>query len=321
MGRIVGKPNSSSSGSGLRGKDLISFKDLSKGQVISILNESESMLRALTRRAKLEYLENRIMATAFFEPSTRTRLSFESAMQRLGGGVIGFSDVNTTSSVKGESLADTIRVVASYADIIVLRHPKAGAALEAAEYSDVPVINAGDGSAEHPTQALYDLFTIKMQKRRLSGMSVAIVGDLKNARTVHSFAYAVAMFKNNIKFIAPEQLQASGEMVEDLEDNYGIEIEKSDSLDEAKEADVIYIPRMQKERFLDPEEYKRFANYYTINKKFLSKANDDIIVMSPLPRLGELPVEIDNLKSSVYFKQVAYGVPVRMAVLKLILGG
>ncbi len=312
------KPESSG---GLYDRDLISIKDLSKSQVISILDESESMLKALTSRTKLEHLQYMIMATLFFEPSTRTRLSFESAMQRLGGGVIGFSDANTSSGVKGESLADTVKVVSSYADIIVLRHPKAGSAAEAAEHSDVPVINAGDGASEHPTQALYDLFTIKMQKRKLEGLKVAIVGDLRNARTIHSFAYGVAMFKNSINFIAPDQLQVPDEMLKDLTDKYGIAIEKSDSLNDAKEADVIYIPRMQKERFADPQEYKRFANYYTINKKFLSKANDDIIVMSPLPRLSEISTEIDQMNNSVYFKQAAYAVPVRMAVLKMILSG
>ncbi len=303
----------------LFGKNLISLTELDKDTVESILAESAAMNKLLEEKRSTDVLKNRIMAALFFEPSTRTRLSFETAMLRLGGGTIGFSDASTTSTIKGETLSDTIKVVSSYADIIVIRHPKAGAATEAAKYSDVPVINGGDGAAEHPTQALYDLFTIKMQKKKLEGMKVAIVGDMKNTRPIHSFAYGVAMFNNDITFISPQQLQIPTEMEKDLVKRYGVKIKKSDSIDDAKDADVVYIPRIQKERFSDPKQYEKFAHYYTINKKFLSKANDDIIVMSPLPRLTEISTDIDDMKNSVYFKQAAYGVPVRMAILKMIL--
>lgn len=304
----------------LYGKNLLSIKDITKPQINSILNESEVMLDSLKKKSKLSYLQNMIMATLFFEPSTRTRLSFESAMQRLGGGVIGFSDSDTSSIAKGESLADTIEVVSSYADIIVLRHPQMGAAEEAREHSRVPLINAGDGAGQHPTQALLDLFTIKVEKKRITDLNVAIIGDLKNARTSRSLAYILALFGNDITFIAPKALQMPKEVSSELVKEYGIKIKASESLDDALDADVIYIPRIQKERFASEEEYQRYAaNYYTINKKFLSRAKKDPIIMSPLPRITEISREIDGMKNSVYFKQASYGVPVRMAILKMIL--
>ncbi len=308
-------------GDWLKGKNLLSIKQLSKPQIESIMSQSETMLHALERRERLTYLQNMIMATLFFEPSTRTRLSFESAMQRLGGGVIGFADSSTTSTVKGESLADTIEVVSSYADIIAIRHPQIGSAEEAAAHSRVPVINAGDGAGQHPTQALLDMFTIKMEKGRIEGLKVAIIGDLKNARTSRSLAYTLALFGNDLTFIGPKALQMPKEVSSELTKDYGINIETSDSLSAALNADVIYIPRIQKERFADINEYKKYAaNYYTINKKFLSKATRDPIIMSPLPRITEISREIDNMKNSVYFKQASYGIPVRMAILKMILG-
>jgi aspartate carbamoyltransferase catalytic subunit len=301
-------------------RGLISIKDLTKEQIEAVLSESAKMLNACQCGADVNYLDNKIMATLFFEPSTRTRLSFESAMQRLGGGVIGFADPSSSSSMKGESLADTVRIVSSYSDIIVLRHPMEGAASEASASSLVPVINAGDGTGEHPTQALLDLFTIKMEKGRLGKLKVAVVGDLKNGRTVHSLAYALALFGNQILFIAPKKLQVPDEVLSGLSRRYSGMVEKSESLESALDADVIYMTRMQKERFASPDEYGLFANYYSINRKFLSRANDEVILMHPLPRVGEISPEVDGMKNSVYFKQAAYGVPVRMAILNMIIG-
>jgi aspartate carbamoyltransferase catalytic subunit len=305
---------------GIGVRNLISITDLDRKAVELILKESESMSMLLAEKRSIDPLRNRIMATLFFEPSTRTRLSFESAMQRLGGGVIGFADAATSSATKGESLEDTIKVVSAYADIIVLRHPVKGAVQEAAKYADVPLINAGDGAGHHPTQAIMDLFTIKMEKKRLEGLNVAIVGDLKNARTSHSLAYALAMFGNELTLIAPEQLQMQDEIVNDIKRTYGTKIRKSDSFELALNADVVYIPRVQKERFSNLREYRRFANHYQVNKAFLSRADADVIVMSPLPRINEISREVDATKNAVYFKQAAYGVPVRMAILRMMLG-
>ena len=306
----------------LSGRNLLSIKDLSKSQVEAIIKESELMLEAMKKHAKLSYLQNMILATLFFEPSTRTRLSFESAMQRLGGGVIGFADASTTSSTKGESLADTMEVVSTYADAIVIRHPNIGSAEVAAAHSRVPVINAGDGAGQHPTQALLDLFTIKVEKKKIKGLNVAIIGDLKNARTSKSLAYILAMFGNDLTLIGPKSLQMQKDTADELKEKYAINVKTSESLDAALDSDVIYIPRIQKERFADPEEYKKYAaNYYTIDKKFIEKSRHDPIIMSPLPRITEISHEIDGMKNSVYFKQASYGVPVRMAVLKMILYG
>jgi aspartate carbamoyltransferase catalytic subunit len=305
----------------LLGKSLTSIKELDKGAVERILEESAVMLKAYESGARLNALHGKILANLFYEPSTRTRMSFESAMLRLGGGTIGFADPSTSSSTKGETLADTVKVVSGFADIIVLRYPEKGAAKEAAAHADVPVVNAGDGAGEHPTQTLYDLFTIKMEKKRLHGLNVALVGDLKYGRAIHSIAYALALFGNDMTFIAPKQLQMPEGITKELKDEYGIGITESDSLESALDADVVYIPRVQRERFPDPEEYRRFANYYVIDKKFLSRANKEIRIMSPLPRVTEISTEIDNTKNAVYFKQSAYGVPVRMAILNLILGG
>ncbi len=300
-------------------KGLLSIKDLTTKEITSVLSESERMLEICRSGKKADYLSNKIMATLFFEPSTRTRLSFESAMQRLGGGIIGFADPSSSSTMKGESLADTVKIVSSYSDVIVLRHPREGAANEAARYATVPIINAGDGAGEHPTQALLDLFTIKKEKGRLQGLKIAVVGDLKNGRTVHSLAYALARFENDVTFIAPKQLQVPGNIVSSLNREHGSRVETSESLDAAKDADVIYMTRVQEERFKSRAEYAQFANYYNINKGFLSRANDDVIIMHPLPRVKEISPEVDSMKNSVYFKQASYGVPVRMAILKMML--
>lgn len=298
--------------------DLISIKDLTKKDIEAVLAEAARMLKHIETGKKLDYLQNEIMATLFYEPSTRTRLSFESAMQRLGGGVIGFSDPTVSSSTKGESLADTIKVVSSYADIIVLRHMQEGAAQKAIEFSAVPIINAGDGIGQHPTQALLDLFTIKKEKGSLKNLHVAIVGDLKNGRTAHSLAYALSLFESSVSFIAPEELQIPDSILKDLRKTHW-NIEKSERLEKALDADVIYMTRIQKERFSRPEDYIKFANYYKVDNKFLQKADEDVIVMHPLPRVTEISPEIDKYKNSVYFKQAAYGVPVRMAILNMIL--
>ncbi len=306
--------------SALFDRDLVAIGDLSKKDIGEVLEHASKMLSIVEQGRRVDYLENEIMATLFFEPSTRTRLSFESAMQRLGGGVIGFADAGTTSTKKGESLADTIEVVSSYADVIVIRHSTEGAAREAAEHSKIPVINAGDGVGQHPTQALLDLFTIKKEKGRLDKLRIAMVGDMKNGRTVHSLSEALSLFGNEITFIAPEELQIPDSIYGRLSREYG-SAQKSESLEKARDADVIYMTRIQQERFAKPEDYKRFEHSFRIDRKFLEGANNDVIIMHPLPRVMEISPEVDKMKNSVYFKQASYGVPVRMAILDMMLTG
>jgi aspartate carbamoyltransferase catalytic subunit len=305
----------------LLGRNLLSIKDLGREEIELILNESERMNELYISKKRSNLLESRIMASLFFEPSTRTRLSFESAMYRLDGNVIGFSDDSSTSTKKGETLSDTVKVISSYADVIVIRHPRIGSADEAAVVSSVPVINAGDGAGEHPTQALLDLFTVLKEKKKVNGLHVAIVGDLKHSRTQHSFTHAIGMFKNDITFIAPDALQIPDTIYNGLKESSSMQIKKSSSLNDALDVDVVYINRIQKERFSDSGEYNKFSNSFTIDKGFMEKANKEITLMNPLPRVNEVAIEVDSLKNSAYFRQAAYGVPVRMAVLNLILGG
>ncbi|WP_457554783.1 aspartate carbamoyltransferase [Candidatus Pyrohabitans sp.] len=298
------------------GRDIISIRDFSLEEIRYIL---DSALRMEARMAEeLCLLEGRILACLFFEPSTRTRLSFETAMKRLGGRVIGFSKAGVASVAKGENLTDTIKTVANYADVIVMRHPREGAARLAAEVSDVPVINAGDGSNQHPTQTLLDLYTIKKEKGRLD-VTTAIVGDLKYGRTVHSLAHALAMFGAGLILVSPPGLEMPPEVLSDLRE-LGAEVTRS-SLEEAvREAEVLYVTRIQKERFPDPEEYEKVKGAYKITPETLTKARDDLIVMHPLPRVDEISPEVDLTRHARYFQQVRNGIPVRMALLALVLG-
>ncbi len=307
--------------SGLAGKDLISIKDLSRPQILAILEESERMLQARGSRRLSGILDEVIVVLLFLEPSTRTRMSFESAALRLGGNYTSAVDPHTTSIAKGESLADTIRVTSSFGHMMVLRHPEKGAAKEAARYSDIPVINGGDGTGEHPTQALLDLFTINKIKGKHEGLHVAVVGDLTNGRTVHSLSYILAMFNNQITFVAPEELQVSRKLMSELREAYGAEPEMAVSLDAARDADVVYMTRVQRERFSSSSEYRRFAHYYRLDRKFLKRAREDITVMHPGPRLTEISPKVDKTPNSAYFLQAAYGIPVRMAILKSIARG
>ena len=304
----------------LKGKDLISLYDLSNDEIMYILNKSKEMEKLAETKRKLNLLEGYILATLFFEPSTRTRLSFESAMQRLGGGVIGFSAVEASSVAKGESLVDTIRTVENYADIIVLRHPVMGAARAAAEVAEVPVINAGDGSGEHPTQTLLDLYTILKEKGKISGLKIGLLGDLKYGRTVHSLSIALGRFENTLYLISPDELKMPREHLRDLKE-MGVEIHESNNLNEVLgELDVLYVTRIQKERFPDLSEYEKVKESYRVDSKLLERAKEDLIVMHPLPRVGEITYDVDSTKHAVYFKQVKNGVTVRMTLLALILG-
>lgn len=304
----------------LKGRDLVSIRDLTKEEIFFILRKADEMIPFASGEKKTKILEGKILATLFFEPSTRTKLSFETAMYRLGGKVIGFSEPSMTSIKKGETLADTVKVVDSYSDIIVIRHSLEGAARLAAEFAESPVINAGDGAGRHPTQCLLDLFTIVKEKGRIEGLKIALVGDLKYGRTVHSLAYALALLGADLIFVSPESLKMPKDIVNDCRE-LGAEPKSLTSLERAiKDVDVIYVTRIQKERFPDPTEYKRVVGSYKIDLDLLKHAKDDVMVMHPLPRVNEIDPRVDETKHALYFKQAFYGVPVRMALLSLLLG-
>jgi aspartate carbamoyltransferase catalytic subunit len=304
-----------------KNRDIISIKDFSKEEIEYILEYAKRMVPYANGEKHTTLLKQQILATLFFEPSTRTRLSFESAMHRLGGNVIGFADPSGTSQKKGESLADTIRMADSYSDAIVIRHPQEGAARLAAEFSEVPVLNAGDGAGQHPTQCLLDLFTILTEKKKIKGNKVVLLGDLKYGRTVHSLAYALSLFKADLTFVSPETLKMPKEVINECKE-FGVEPVSTSNLEKAiKEADVLYVTRIQKERFPDAEEYNRVVGSYKVDNTLLQQAKQDLIVMHPLPRVVEIDPEVDKTKHALYFKQAFNGLPVRMALLSLILGG
>ncbi len=264
--------------------------------------------------------EGKILATCFYEPSTRTRLSFESAMTRLGGRVIGFSDANSSSAAKGESVSDTIRVISCYADICAMRHPKEGAPMVAAERSGIPVINAGDGGHQHPTQTLTDLLTIRSLKGRLDNFTIGLCGDLKFGRTVHSLIHALSRYENiKFIFISPEELRVPDYIIEMLKEKE-IPFEEVIRLEEVMpELDLLYMTRVQKERFFNEEDYIRLKDFYVLNTEKMALAKDDMLVLHPLPRVNEISVELDDDPRAAYFKQAQYGVYVRMALILTLL--
>ncbi len=265
--------------------------------------------------------EGKKLITMFYEPSTRTRLSHEAAMLNLGGSVLGFSSANSSSAAKGESVADTIRMASCYADIAAMRHPKEGAALVAASHSGIPVINAGDGGHQHPTQTLTDLLTIRSEKGRLDNMTIGLCGDLKFGRTVHSLIHALVRYEN-IKFvlISPEELRLPGYIRKDVLDKNNIPYEEVESLEAAiGELDMLYMTRVQKERFFNEEDYVRMKDFYILDAAKMALAKEDMIVLHPLPRVNEIAVEVDNDPRALYFKQAQYGVYVRMALILTLL--
>jgi len=266
-----------------------------------------------------DMLRGKLLATLFFEPSTRTMLSFESAMHRLGGLAIGFSEPGVSSVKKGENLADTVRVVESYADILVLRHPLEGAARLAAEFASVPIINAGSGAEEHPTQALLDLYTMMKEKDAIDGLNVALVGDLRYGRTVHSLSYALSNYKVRLFLISPESLRMRREVLETVKGKMKV-VEKTALEDVISELDVLYVTRIQKERFPDPAEYAKVKGVYKIDLNLLKDAKKDLIILHPLPRVDEIAPEVDATPHARYFQQVWNGIVTRMALLALILG-
>ncbi|MCS7131010.1 MAG: aspartate carbamoyltransferase [Archaeoglobaceae archaeon] len=292
-------------------KHLISIDDLKKEDILKILDKAEEFEDVALGIRKCKILEGKILANLFFEPSTRTRISFETAMKRLGGEVVNVSAQEASSMAKGETLADTIRVVSNYCDAIVIRHYLEGAARFAAENSAVPVINAGDGAGQHPTQTLLDLYTIRKECRKLEGLSIALVGDLKYSRTIHSLIKALTLFKTKIYLVSPEILSLPEEFFEELNGDF----QKAKLEEVIGEVDVLYVTRIQKERFLDEEEYKKVAGSYRITVETVERMRSDAIILHPLPRVDEIDVKVDKMRQARYFKQAFYGVPVRMAIL------
>ena len=300
-----------------QGRDIISIEDFTREEIGYILGISKDMETVALKGSDM--LKGKILATLFFEPSTRTRLSFEAAMLKLGGSTIGFAEVESASVKKGENLADTIRTVENYADVIAMRHPLDGAAKLAAEFSKVPIINGGSGSEEHPTQALLDLYTIQKEKGKIDGLKIALVGDLRYGRTVHSLAYALSLYNVELCLISPESLRMRREVLRTIQDK--IPVSENSNLEKiVPQVDVLYVTRIQKERFPDPAEYAKVKGVYKIDLKTLGNAKKDLIILHPLPRVEEISPEVDATPQARYFQQVWNGIVVRMALLALVLG-
>ena len=301
-------------------RHLVDPLDLSFEETLRLLDLADSI--ANDRTAFAHKCEGKILATLFYEPSTRTRLSFESAMMRLGGKVLGFASAQNSSASKGESVADTVRMVSCYSDIIAMRHNKEGAPRVAAQYARVPVINAGDGGHQHPTQTLTDLMTIRRRKGRLDDLTIGLCGDLKFGRTVHSLIKTMARCQN-IRFvlISPEELRVPDYIINDVLEANGIEYKETRSLEEVMpELDILYMTRVQKERFFNEEDYIRLKNSYVLTKEKMELAKPDMAVLHPLPRVNEIALDVDDDPRAAYFEQVQNGVYVRMALIMTLLG-
>lgn len=301
-------------------KHLLSPLDLSVEELDKLLDLAGRIAADPKKYSKC--CEGKKIATLFYEPSTRTRLSFEAAMLNLGGSVLGFSSADSSSAAKGESVSDTIRVISCYADICAMRHPKEGAPMVAASKSSIPVINAGDGGHQHPTQTLTDLMTIKALKGRLSDLTIGLCGDLKFGRTVHSLIESLARY-TGIKFvlISPQELRIPDYIREDVLEEKHMEYKEVEKLEEVMpELDILYMTRVQKERFFNEEDYLRMKNFYILDKDKMELAKKDMLVLHPLPRVNEISVEVDDDERAAYFKQAQYGVYIRMALIMTLLG-
>jgi aspartate carbamoyltransferase catalytic subunit len=300
----------------MKNRSLVSISDYSKEEYLKILDLAEEF----EKKPRQEILKGHVVATLFFEPSTRTRLSFESAVNRLGGRVLGFADASSSSSTKGETLRDTIKMVCSYADLIVMRHPLEGSARFASEVSSVPVINAGDGANQHPTQTLLDMYSIRKTQGTLDNLNIFMVGDLKYGRTVHSLLMAMSQFNATFYFISPDELKMPEEYRRYLK-TLGLKYyEFKDFTDIINQADIIYMTRVQKERFSDPIEYERTKNAYILRNHMLKESKPNVKILHPLPRVNEIHLDVDSSEKAYYFTQALNGVFVRQAIISSILG-
>jgi aspartate carbamoyltransferase catalytic subunit len=304
----------------LQGKDILRTDELSDKEVSLVLSTAARFERELESHGRLDNMAGQVLATLFFEPSTRTRLSFETAMLRLGGQVVTVADPKTSSAAKGESLSDSMRTVEGYADLIVIRHPQKGSAQEAAAAVEIPVINGGDGAGQHPTQALLDVYTIQKEKGQLEGLTVALVGDLKNGRTVHSLVHLLARLNTRLLFVSPPSLKMPEEITAEIR-RMGVTVDQTEDLEAAMgQSDVAYITRIQRERFEDPAEYERLKGAYVVDMAMVNRVKAGITIMHPLPRVNEISTDVDGYAGAAYFRQAANGVPVRMALLALVSG-
>ena len=300
----------------MKNRSLVSINDYTKEEWIKILDLAEKF----EKNSVQPMMEGKVIASLFFEPSTRTRLSFESAINKLSGRVIGFTDASSSSTKKGESLKDTIKTVANYSDLIIMRHPIEGSARYASEVSNVPIINAGDGANQHPTQTLLDLYSIRKTQGSLDNLNIFLVGDLKHGRTVHSLIMALADFNPIFNFVSPKQLMIPDEYKIFLKE-HGIKFyEHREFTNIISEADIVYMTRVQRERFQDPIEYEQTKNSYLLKKSMLKNVKDNLKIMHPLPRVNEINEDIDNTKEAYYFTQALNGVYVRQAIMTLMLG-
>jgi len=307
-------------GAPLYGKDILSVKQFGRGDLEYIFGVAHEMREMVARVGSFDLLKGKILASLFYEPSTRTSSSFTSAMERLGGSVIPINEVRYSSVAKGESLPDTVRTLECYADVIVLRHPEVGSAALAAQYARKPIINAGDGVGEHPTQALLDLFTVKEELGRIDGLTVTMLGDLKYGRTVHSLARLLSLYDARINYVSPEILRMPQEIIDEIK-VHGISQAEYDTLDTILPmTDVLYVTRVQKERFEDLDLYENVKGSFVITPETMQNAKERMIVMHPLPRVGEISIEVDNDPRAAYFRQMEYGLYVRMALLAMVLG-
>ena len=300
----------------MKNRSLVSIEDYSKDEILKILD----LAAEFEKEPVQKILDGYVVASLFFEPSTRTRLSFESAVNKLGGRVIGFSEAGTSSVKKGESLKDTILTVANYSDLIVMRHPLEGAAKFASEVSHVPIVNAGDGANQHPTQTMLDLYSIRKTQGTLDNLNIFLVGDLKYGRTVHSLLMAMSKFNATFNFISPDELKMPDEYKLYL-DNLGLKYyEHTDFTEYLKDADIMYMTRVQRERFSDPMEYEKVKNFYVLRNHMLKGTKDNLRILHPLPRVNEINEDVDNNEKAYYFTQALNGVYTRQAILATILG-
>ena len=300
----------------MKNRSLVSINDFTREEHLRILDLAE----AFERRPKQRILEEYVVATLFFEPSTRTRLSFESAASRLGAQIIGFSDSSSSSTQKGESLRDTIKTVSNYSDIIIMRHPREGSARFASEVASVPIINAGDGANQHPTQTLLDLYSIRKTQGTLNNLNIAFIGDLKYGRTVHSLVIAFCNYNTTFHLVSPQELKLPSSVKMHIKEKNLSYYQYTDMKEVIPHADVIYMTRIQKERFSDPMEYEKVKNSYILKNSMLEEAKSNVRIMHPLPRVNEITTDVDDNPKAYYFTQALNGVYVRQALLAAILG-
>jgi len=304
----------------LKGKDILNTAQFSLQELNLIMNTAANFERRVKNGEVIKNMEGQVVASLFFEPSTRTRLSFETAINRLSARVVTVASAASSSVAKGETLADTIKTVDGYVDVIVMRHPMKGAAQLAADNASHPVINGGDGTGQHPTQALLDLYTIRKEKGVLGGQTITFLGDLKNGRTVHSLGYFMTLCKNKMIFVSPKSLKMPAKITEDLRSR-GAEIEETEDVEKALSvSDMVYVTRVQRERFENPEDYEKVKGVYVINRAIIEKAKKGITILHPLPRVDEISTDVDDYEGAAYFRQAHNGLYVRMALLALITG-